>query len=216
MDLLLILGGFVLGALPFSVWIGRIALKKDITQFGDHNPGATNVIRAGSKAWGIFAIFADIGKGALPVGLATYVVGIEGWALVAAAIAPVLGHAFSPLLNFKGGKAIATSFGAWIGLLIFEAVFIAPVMLIYWYYAVTLSGWAIMLTLSSLLSWLIISSARWEAFVVLALNAAVLIYKHRADLYQPLKLRVAPWFRPLFRHLHQQLTQERQAAVEAS
>lgn len=216
MELVLILGGFLLGAMPFSVWIGRLALKKDITQYGDRNPGATNVIRAGSKAWGIFAIFADIGKGALPVGLAAYVLGINGWPLVAAAIAPILGHAFSPFLNFKGGKAIATSFGTWIGLLIFEAVFIAPPILIYWYYAVTLSGWAVMLAISSIGAWLIMSGARWEALVVLLLNAAVLVYKHRDDLRQPLKLRVAPWFRPLFRRLHERLTQERQTTAKSS
>ncbi|MEZ4642192.1 MAG: glycerol-3-phosphate acyltransferase [Chloroflexota bacterium] len=42
---------FLISALPFSVWIGRYGLKKDITQYGDKNPGATNVLRAGGYAW---------------------------------------------------------------------------------------------------------------------------------------------------------------------
>jgi glycerol-3-phosphate acyltransferase PlsY len=205
---LLIIGGFLLGALPFSVLIGRLALNKDITQYGDRNPGATNVIRAGSKTWGILAIMADIGKGALPVGLAATIYRIDGWALVAAAIAPILGHAFSPFLNFKGGKAVATSFGTWIGLILFHAVLIAPVMLIYWYYAVTLSGWSVMLAMASLGTWLVMTGARWELFAALALNVVVLAYKHREDLRHPLRLRVAPWFRPLFRGLHQRLSQK--------
>jgi glycerol-3-phosphate acyltransferase PlsY len=41
---------FFLGSLPFSVWIGRVTAEEDIRKYGDHNPGATNVLRAGSRA----------------------------------------------------------------------------------------------------------------------------------------------------------------------
>ena len=61
---------FIIGALPFSVWIGKVALKVDIRQYGDKNPGATNVLRAGGYGWFFVALMRDIRKGAAPVGLA--------------------------------------------------------------------------------------------------------------------------------------------------
>ena len=69
LTLIFTLLGFLLGALPFSVWIGRFGLQRDIMKVGDGNPGATNVLRAGGFLWFSLALMLDIGKGALPVGL---------------------------------------------------------------------------------------------------------------------------------------------------
>jgi glycerol-3-phosphate acyltransferase PlsY len=83
---------FWLGALPLSVWLGRRITGKDIREYGDGNPGGTNVGRAsGNKALGALAIFLDMLKGAAPIALAHYVAHIEGWALVPIIIAPILG-----------------------------------------------------------------------------------------------------------------------------
>ena len=68
-----IAAAFVCGSLPFSVWVGRLALGKDIRAFGDGNPGATNVLRAGGKWLGAIAAVLDASKGFIPVGLATFV-----------------------------------------------------------------------------------------------------------------------------------------------
>ncbi|NIN63619.1 MAG: hypothetical protein GTO63_02660, partial [Anaerolineae bacterium] len=95
--------GFLIGSLPFSVWIGRLFLRTDIRRFGNGNPGAANAWRAGRWQTGIPALLLDYSKGALPVGLAHFKVGLGGWELVPVALAPVLGHAFSPLLHFRGG-----------------------------------------------------------------------------------------------------------------
>ena len=84
--------GFVYGALPFSVWVGRLALRTDIRTYGDHNPGATNVIRAGGWQWGVLALLLDYFKGAIPVGVAHFFIGLEGVSLAVVAMAPVLGH----------------------------------------------------------------------------------------------------------------------------
>jgi len=61
--LLFTLFGFALGTLPFSVWVGKIILGKDIRQVGDKNPGATNVLRAGGALPFLLALLLDIGKG---------------------------------------------------------------------------------------------------------------------------------------------------------
>lgn len=112
-----ILAGLVLGSLPFPYWIGKLFLHKDIREFGDGAPGATNVARAGSKALYIVAVLLDAFKGAVPVWLAQLISGVNGWELAAVAVAPVLAHAYSPFLKFKGGMAVATTFGVWLGLL---------------------------------------------------------------------------------------------------
>ena len=95
---------FFLGSLPFSIWIGRVTTEKDIRKYGDHNPGATNVLRAGSRGGFLLAMILDICKGAVPVGLAYQQWGIQDWRIVPITLAPVAGHAFSPFLGGKGGK----------------------------------------------------------------------------------------------------------------
>ena len=111
-----IIAGLALGSLPFSVWIGRIFLRKDIREYGDGSPGATNVARAGSKSLYVIAALLDAFKGTVPVWLAQMLSGVSGWELAALSVAPVLGHAFSPFLKFRGGMGVATTFGVWLGL----------------------------------------------------------------------------------------------------
>jgi len=117
--------GFVLGCLPFSVWIGRVALRVDIRGLGDGNPGGYNVWKAGGRGWAALAVLLDGLKGAIPVGLAYQVYGVNGWPLLPVALAPLLGHIFSPLLKFRGGKGLATTFGIWLGL----TLWVGPVVL---------------------------------------------------------------------------------------
>jgi len=81
--------GFLSGSLMFSYWIGRRVLHRDIREVGDGNPGATNLIKAGSIPLGIFALLLDALKGALPVAMAKYVLGLTGVPLVIVALAPI-------------------------------------------------------------------------------------------------------------------------------
>ncbi len=106
-----------LGTLPFPVWTGRIFLRTDIRKYGDGAPGATNVARAGGRWLYIMACLLDAFKAAIPVWLAQIVSGVSGWWLTAVAIAPVLGHAFTPFLKGRGGMGVAATFGVWLGLL---------------------------------------------------------------------------------------------------
>lgn len=112
-----IITGFIAGSLPFSVWLGKLVLHKDIRNYGDGAPGATNVARAGSKSLYIAAALLDGFKGTIPVWLAQLISSVSGWELLAVAIAPVLGHAFTPFLKGRGGMGVATTFGVWLGLI---------------------------------------------------------------------------------------------------
>jgi glycerol-3-phosphate acyltransferase PlsY len=107
--------GLLCGSLPFSMWIGRAAIGVDLRRVGDGNPGAANVFRAGGRGWAVLALLLDFAKGAGPVAVARWA-GIEGPQIVPVALAPVVGHAFSPLLGFRGGKALTVTFGVWTGL----------------------------------------------------------------------------------------------------
>ena len=180
--LLWTLFGFVLGALPFSVWVGKLVLGKDIRQFGDKNPGATNVLRAGGVPPFVLALMLDIAKGALPLGLAVHIFGVEGWALVPISLGPPLGHTFSPFLNWQGGKAIAAAFGVWIGITIWTMPLISLSLLIVFTLLITPSAWALMLALVGMLIALLLWFGDPVLLGVWAGQTLLLAYNHRANL----------------------------------
>lgn len=168
---------FFLGALPFSVWIGRLALKTDIRAFGDGNPGAFNVFRAGGRGWGWLAILLDFLKAALPVGIAHFGLELRGWWLVAVAAAPVLGHAYSPFLGWKGGKALAAVFGAWSGLSIWLAPAILGVLFGLGMGLMKKDTLAILFGQAGLLIALLVLQAPWEWLAFWGLSSGLFLLK---------------------------------------
>lgn len=180
--LLWALAGFLSGSLMFSLWVGQFVLGRDIRRYGDGNPGATNVMVAGSKAWGFVALMLDVFKGAVPVYLAKFAAGISGLPLVLVALAPVFGHAFSPFLGFRGGKAVAVTFGIWIGLTIWEVPSVLGILLVMWFSLTENSGWAVMFAMLSLLAYYLLTNPAPVYLAVWMGNAALLAYKYRADL----------------------------------
>lgn len=102
---------FWLGALPFSLWLGRWWLGVDIRDYGDGNPGAANIFRAGSRRLGFLAITLDVAKGVPLVALAQAYFGLPEAAVLAVALSAILGSAFSPFLRCHGGKSVAVTFG---------------------------------------------------------------------------------------------------------
>lgn len=182
---------FLAGSLPFSVWLGRLALRTDIRGYGDHNPGATNVARAGGWQWGVLALLLDMFKGALPVGLAWYWGGLSDWALVPVALAPILGHAYSPFLRFQGGKALAVTVGVWGGLTVGEGPLVMVTLLLIWYALIAVDGWAVLLTGLSFGAYLLVTDKEGYLLAIWTANMLLVIWKHRADLVTLPHLR--PW-----------------------
>ncbi len=183
--------GFVLGALPFSVWLGRLVLRADIRRFGDGNPGAANAWRAGTWRVGVTALLLDYFKGALPVGLAHFTANVSGWGLVPVALAPVAGHAFSPFLGWRGGKALTVTFGIWTGLMLGEAPIMLGLFMALFLFLLTSDAWAVVLGMLGLLAHLLLRGADAVTLVVWAGNMAILMGKHRSLLHGPLEPR--PW-----------------------
>lgn len=180
--------GYLFGAVPFSFLIGKWFTKKDVRQVGDGNPGGTNVIKAGGVLVGLLAIALDIFKGFLPVYMATRM-GLVEWKLVPVCLAPILGHATQPFLNFRGGKALGTTGGAWagvIGLWVFWN-FTALTMLALLF--VKDHAWAVMVGVSSLLIWAIFVAGSAWMIVLAVLTIVILVWTHRRELLTP------PYFR---------------------
>lgn len=180
-----ILIAFLAGSIPFSVWTGKIFLGKNIRDYGDGNPGATNLIRAGSPVLGIITLLLDVSKAALPVGICYFRLGFRGPGMVGIALAPVLGHMFSPFLKFRGGKALAATLGIWIGLTTWQASLPAVLGAVLGILILSSAGWAVMLAmvliLAALLIWLPEALLLW----VWAGQVILLAWSHRQDLKDP-------------------------------
>jgi len=107
--------GFFLGSLPCGFWLARTR-GVDIRAKGSGNIGATNVGRILGKKWGYLVFTLDALKGWLAVWLAAEFLQAGDTGSVLTGLAAVAGHIFSPWLNFKGGKGVATSAGVLLGL----------------------------------------------------------------------------------------------------
>ena len=183
--------GFILGSLPLSVWLGHLILHTDIRKYGDGNPGAANLWRAGGWKIGLTAVLLDSLKGAVPVGLANFIFDVSGWGLLIVALAPIIGNVFSPFLGFRGGKAIAVTFGVWTGLTLWVGPTVLGISIALFYVLQKSDTWAVifgMLTLGILIT--IIYFDRVMA-LIWACNMLIIIFAHHHDLHAFPVIR--PW-----------------------
>lgn len=112
---------FISGSVMYSYILAKIN-DVDLKKVRDGNPGSSNLWRAKGFKWGALALALDYFKGTFPLFLfiAGGLIG-NNYVIALAALAGVAGHAFSPMLKFKGGKAVAVTFGAWSVLTKWEA-----------------------------------------------------------------------------------------------
>lgn len=104
-----IIGGYLLGSVPFGLLITKLAGLGDIRQIGSGNIGATNVLRTGRKDLALATLLLDSGKGALAVLFAKLYITVDVQAY--AGMAAFIGHCYPIYLKFKGGKGVATFLG---------------------------------------------------------------------------------------------------------
>ena len=112
-----VLVAFLLGALPWGVWLSRLFAGVDVRTLGSGNPGATNVYRTLGPRLGIATFALDVLKGVAGVLACRAIAGetFPGGASIAAlagALAAVMGHMWTPFAGWKGGKGVATGAGA--------------------------------------------------------------------------------------------------------
>lgn len=177
-DAALVVASFFLGAIPFGIVVSRVFFKRDLRDEGSGNIGAANALRALGKGGAIAVLILDGLKGALPV-----IAGreLDGSTLAAvAAFAAIAGHCFSPFLNFRGGKGVATNFGAVIALAwpaggIFAAIWLAIVLA---------NGYS---SAGSMLASIAMAPTLWAlggatAGVYGAASALLIVFTHRANI----------------------------------
>lgn len=173
---------FLLGSLPFGAWIVKWKTGQDVTKMGSGNIGATNVLRTTGKSAGILTLLLDIAKGALAVHLADYV--SEGNALLMsmAALAVLFGHAYSPFMKFKGGKAVASFAGAFAYLtpLPFLAIAILFVAIV-WYSRYISLGSICGAMLFPFAVWLILHPA-WPVVVASLVAGVFITWRHESNI----------------------------------
>jgi glycerol-3-phosphate acyltransferase PlsY len=112
--LIALVGGYLLGSIPFGLLLTKAAGLGDIRDIGSGNIGATNVLRTGNKKLAAATLILDGAKGAVAVLIAGYLYGSD--AALAAGLGAVLGHLFPVWLKFNGGKGVATTLGVWLAL----------------------------------------------------------------------------------------------------
>lgn len=129
------IAAYLLGSLSFAVIVTRVMGLNDPRTYGSKNPGATNVLRSGSKAAAIITLLLDAVKGWLPVALVRWFgqpYGLEEGTMALVGLAAFLGHLWPVFFRFEGGKGVATALGVLVGI----------------------SGW---LGLATLLTWIIVA-----------------------------------------------------------
>ena len=114
-SLLLLAIGYLLGSMPNGYLAGRWLKGIDLRQCGSGSTGATNVLRNVGKGPALVVFLLDVGKGALAVLLAKSF-GLNDWVQVLAGLAALAGHIWPVWLGWKGGKAVATGLGMFLGL----------------------------------------------------------------------------------------------------
>ncbi len=155
------LAAFWLGACPFALWIGNALLNKDIRGYGDHNPGAANVFKAGSIKWGFLAVFVEMAKG-VPFVILAQIMAMTEPEMYFIGICAILGHAFSPFLKFHGGKASAVTGGVLLAIPKRELFVIVFIVMIIAFFLLDGDGWRVVLgTIGGLLFAILANMGMW-------------------------------------------------------
>ena len=180
-----LLGSYLLGSLSTAIIVCRLMGLPDPRTTGSQNPGATNVLRSGSKVAAGLTLLGDSLKGLLAV-LVARALSDEAAVLSAAAGGAFLGHLFPVYFRFRGGKGVATAFGAVFGL----SWITGALGLLTW---LTMTLTFRVSSLSALISFTLIPVYYWlvegRAFitVVLALLSLMLFWRHRENLRRLLR-----------------------------
>ncbi|MCA3237452.1 MAG: glycerol-3-phosphate 1-O-acyltransferase PlsY [Curvibacter sp.] len=110
---------YLLGSLSFAVIVSRVMGLNDPRTYGSKNPGATNVLRSGSKEAAVVTLLLDGAKGWLPVALVQWYgkpYGLEDGTVALVAMGAFLGHLYPVFFRFEGGKGVATAAGVLLGI----------------------------------------------------------------------------------------------------
>ena len=188
-SVLAVVAAYLVGSLSFAVIISRAFGLADPRSYGSGNPGATNVLRSGSKAAAIVTLLLDAFKGWLPVMLVRWFgepFGLGEGTQALAGLAAFLGHLYPVFFGFAGGKGVATAVGV---LLAFEpvlalATLVSFLIIVFFFRYVSLAS--MVAALFAPAYYLIGNGVGWQASGAKALAmlamALLLIWRHRENI----------------------------------
>ncbi len=189
MNLLFLLLGYLFGSFPSGYLAGRIAKGIDIRSLGSGSTGATNVLRQIGKRAAITVFLIDVFKGVLSILIAKYFLLNDSWQ-VAIGLSTLIGHIWPVWLNWKGGKAVATGLGVFLGIswqvgLATLGIFIIMITL---FRIVSLASISASLALPLIMFLSFKDSNISFPFLVISLLAmALVIWRHRENIIRLIK-----------------------------
>ncbi len=181
LDIAVCVFAYLLGSLSSGVIMCKIAGLPDPRSAGSGNPGATNVLRFGSKKLAALVLAGDVLKGLIPVVVAIVLL-LEPLTIALAGLLAVAGHLFPIFFGFKGGKGVATALGAILGFAWPAGIALIAIWL----------GMALVFRISSLAAiaaavaapvvmWLSAPGA-WEYIGATLLMSLLLLWRHRSNI----------------------------------
>lgn len=174
---------FFYGSILFGYLLSKIFYKEDIRKYGDGNPGTWNAFKVGGAKIGIPTLIWDYSKGLLPVIVAIRFYESNIFFFVLVSISPIIGHAFSPFLKFKGGKAIAASFGLWTGITLWQGPNIMGLSVLLSCSLQNNSAICSIIGFIFLLIYLLLKNYEKKVLILFALNFIIVVIKLRKELF---------------------------------
>ncbi len=178
---LLILGAYLIGAIPTGVILTRMVGGEDIRSAGSGNIGATNVYRVAGRKLGVITLVGDCLKGVFPVLVAQYGFELTENGIAVVALAAFIGHCYPVYLKFKGGKGVATALGVFLVLSPLSVLcLLAVFVLILWKWRyISLASISAAATVPLLV---FVFEGSFVLFVATLIIATIVIWKHRANI----------------------------------
>lgn len=188
LTIILLIASYLLGAIPFGLWIGKIFFKKNLHDYGSGNTGTTNTFRILGVKAGISVFAFDLLKGTLATLLPLFF-HIDGVSPLIFGLLAVIGHTFSIFDRFKGGKAVATSAGVILGFSPFFLIYLLVIfILVLWLFSM-ISLSSVVAALFALLGILIFPSIGFILTsydllfsIIIFVLAIIIILRHRTNL----------------------------------
>lgn len=184
-----VLASYLMGSLSFAVIVSRLMGLNDPRSYGSKNPGATNVLRSGSKKAAILTLLLDAFKGWLPVALVlTYgpEQGLGASTAALAGLAAFLGHLYPVFFGFVGGKGVATAVGVLVGVNGSLALATVLSFAIVLYFSRYVSLASMVAALFAPVFYLFGDGVAWQAtspeVLSLAVMALLLVWRHRENI----------------------------------